>query len=71
MISTKHPTDDWIAGEWVDKTVRQTSSCDGPTDKSVGRISIVTETMFDERGALHCHTQDGHWCPASRLEIVP
>jgi len=68
-----HKADPWIAKSWLGKIVKQISSCDGPSasDKSIGRISIVTDTFFDEKGALHCLTEDGRWCPAARLEIIP
>ena len=62
----KHEADAWIAGHWQDKQVRQVSSCDGT---NIGRTSKVVDTTFDENGALHCKTEDGYWCPASRLEI--
>ena len=65
-----HEADPWIASHWMGKTVKQVSSCDGPLAPVIGRTSIVVEAMFDEKGALHCLTQDGHWCPAARLEIV-
>lgn len=64
-----HKADNWIASNWMNKTVKQVSSSD-LNDKSIGRVSVVVETMFDENGALHCKTKDGYWCPASRLEIV-
>lgn len=65
-----HQADNWIASEWMNKTVKQVPYTDGSNDEAIGRISVVVDTLFDEKGALHCKTKDGFWCPASRLEII-
>lgn len=69
-----HEADPWIASNWMGKEVRQER---GSAD-CVGRVGEVEETMFDEKGALHCRMvhNSAHgmtnewWCPAALLEIV-
>ncbi len=58
-----HAADPWIAEQWQDQEVKETGG-----DK---RSGVVTETMFDENGALHCKVEDEWWCPAAKLEVVP
>jgi hypothetical protein len=67
---TGHSADNWISNAWLGRIVRQLTSCDGPSDAAIGRESKVVATYFDETGALHIATEDGYFCPASRLEIV-
>ena len=65
----------WIASQWMGKSVKQVT---GSSD-CIGRVGIVEETMWDERGALHCrmvhnsmHGMSSEWwCPAINLEVVP
>lgn len=59
----KHQADSWIAAEWMGKNVEQVS---GFPD-CIGRTGKVEETMFDEKGALHCRMSGGWWCPAVKL----
>ena len=59
--SRPHEADAWIVKSWMFKNVRQIES---------GRIGKVEETRFDEKGALHCRTDDMIWCPASKLDIL-
>lgn len=72
-----HPANDWIASQWIGKTVRQwvetfpeREGCGKGNARSEHlRTSVVTETLWDEKGALHIHTADGYWCPARLLEV--
>jgi len=62
-----HEADEWIAKQWTGKLVMQTSGI----PELVGRKGRVVETLFDEKGALHClcarDGEDAFWCSASML----
>lgn len=45
-----HESNEWIASHWQGKTVKQTDGFPA----LIGRTGIVKETMWDEKGALHC-----------------
>lgn len=60
-----HAADSWIEKLWQGRDVREVG---GP--HSLGRTGKVEETMWDEKGALHCQMTGGWWCPAKWLEIV-
>ena len=64
-----HRANDWIAKQWLGKTVRRTHDCDKPFPGDNG-LSIVEDTMWDERGALHIRCINQYWTPASKLEIL-
>ncbi len=64
-----HEADKWIEGLWLNKRVTQVVACEG-FEHEIGRESVVVETFWDQRGQLHCKTQDGVWCPALRLRHV-
>lgn len=58
--------DAWIAAAWLGKPVQQNAGI----PEYVGRAGNVAETLWDEKGALHClvSAPDGcFWCPASML----
>lgn len=65
-----HQADKWIITNWVGKHVKQVSSCDGPTAREIGRTGLVVDGFFDEKGACHVKTNEGWYCPTSRLEMV-
>jgi hypothetical protein len=65
-----HEMDGKIVKAWIGRTVRQTKATLPETQHYVGRVSVVDEAFFDEKGALHLHTKDGVWCPCSLVEIV-
>jgi hypothetical protein len=68
-----HKANNWIAANWMGKAVKQIA---GSPD-CIGRVGNVEETMWDERGALHCRMvhNSAHgmtsewWCPALLLEL--
>lgn len=64
--SKPHEADEWIAKQWMGKLVMQT----GGIPELVGRKGCVVETLFDEKGALHCRCTGASefWCPASMLK---
>jgi hypothetical protein len=56
----------WISSKWMGKSVIQAR---GSAD-CIGRKGTVEETMWDEKGALHCRMSGDWWCPAASLEII-
>ena len=65
----EHEADAWIEKLWLGKQVRQ----HGGEPQYVGRTGNVAETLWDEKGALHClvSAPDGcFWCPASLLTVT-
>ena len=68
-----HPANDWIASQWIGKTVRQwveTFPDDPDNARSEHlRTSVVTEVRWESSGALHVKTADGIWCAARVLEV--
>lgn len=61
----EHESNDWIVSKWKDKKVKQIGG------DLIGRTGTVSDTMWDEKGALHCFMKPGSWwCPASLLEIT-
>lgn len=66
-----HQADEWIAEQWHNKDVVQTDGIPW----LVSRKGKVTETFWDERGALHCFvtcpgSDNKFWCPAKYLQVV-
>lgn len=67
MNKSHHEANAWIASQWMGKKVEQIA---GSKD-CIGRGGKVVETMWDERGALHCKMEAGNdwwWCPAVLLD---
>ena len=73
----RHTADEWIAAAWMGQTVVQSDGI----PELIWRLGKVKETMFDERGALHClmsrdecapldQSQGDWWCPAALLEVI-
>lgn len=62
-----HPADKWIAEQWQGKTVRQIKTV--ADCAPMPGTSTVSETMWDEKGALHCHMANGYWVPAALLAM--
>lgn len=60
---TQHPADPWIAEHWQDKHVKQVAG----DPKLIGRTGKVFDTLFDEKGALHCQIAP----PAESLDLRP
>jgi hypothetical protein len=65
-----HEADKWIASRWMDRKVRQV----GGLVEYIGRSGVVEDTMYDEKGVLHClvkrEQDDLFWCPAHYLAKV-
>lgn len=53
-----HEANQWISQQWMGRKVTEIAG-----DR---RSGIVTDTMWDEKGALHCY-MDNWWCPAVKL----
>jgi hypothetical protein len=53
----------------VGKVVEQVRVTDYIYQHHIGRRSKVEETLTDEKGNIHCRTEDGIWCPLSLLAI--
>lgn len=65
-----HMMDATIRKAWLGKTVKQVRDI-APAGLSLcGRVSVVIDVMFDEKGACHIQTEDGYWCPANLLDEV-
>ncbi len=45
--------------------------CEAPEyQRFVGRQGVVVEAFEDEKGNIHCKTDDGVWCPSFLLGVL-
>lgn len=68
VSAERHEADAWIEALWMGRDVRQETG----TSAALGRSGKVTETSWDERGALRCLVvgASSFWCPAADLAHV-
>jgi hypothetical protein len=53
---------DFDKSKFVGKQVEQVRCAPG-NEKFLHRRGVIQDAMVDEKGTIHCQTDDGVWCP--------
>ncbi len=58
------------ARSFIGLKVEQVRCVSPEYQKFVGRKGVVVESFEDEKGNIHCKTDDGVWCPSFLLAVL-